>query len=151
MVAERSPSVVITESSLLARPGAVAASGVDKGVAWHYGEPTLEQRALEQGRAVVDQSHLGVLTVTGPDRLSWLDSLCSQDVSKLAPRESTEFMILSPQGRIEHVAAAVDDGETTWLISETATALATFLDRMRFMLRVEVAEVTADWAVLGEA
>jgi len=151
VTAERSPFMVVTESPLLARPGAVAAGGVDAGVACHYGEPVLEQRALEQGRAVVDQSHLGVITVTGPDRLSWLDSLCSQDVGKLEPRESTELMILSPQGRIEHVAAAVDDGETTWLIGETAPALAAFLDRMRFMLRVEVSDVTSDWAVLGEA
>jgi folate-binding protein YgfZ len=59
-------------------------------------------------------------------------------------------MILSPQGRIEHVAAAVDDGQTTWLITETPAALATFLDRMRFMLRVEVADATAQWAALGE-
>jgi hypothetical protein len=59
-------------------------------------------------------------------------------------------MILSPQGRIEHVASAVDDGETTWLITETAVGLAAHLDRMRFMLRVEVANATADWAAIGE-
>ena len=141
----------VVESSLLSRPGAVAGSGPDAGVAWHYGDPVGEQLALQQGRAVVDQSQLGVVTVTGPDRLSWLNSLCSQEVAALLPGESTEFMILSPQGRIEHVAALVDDGETAWLITETAAGLSTFLDRMRFMLRVEVADVTADWAVLGEA
>src|SRR5690606_12937527 len=85
-----------------------------------------------------------------PDRLSWLDSLCTQQVSDLVPGTSAELMILTPQGRIEHVAAAVDDGETTWLISETAPALAAFRDRMRFMLRVEVADVTEQWAALGE-
>jgi folate-binding protein YgfZ len=139
------------DSVLLARPGAVVASGPDAGVAWHYGDPVAEQRALAEGRGVVDQSHLGVITVTGPDRLSWLNSLSSQEVGSLLPGVSTELMILSPQGRIEHVAGLVDDGETAWLISETAPALAAFLDRMRFMLRVEVADVTADWAVLGEA
>jgi folate-binding protein YgfZ len=143
--------MIITASPLLSRPGAVEAAGPDAGVAWHYGDPTAEQRALEQGRAVVDQSHLGVVTVTGPDRLTWLDSLCSQQVLALQPGQSAELMILTPQGRIEHVAAAVDDGETTWLITETAPALAAFLDRMRFMLRVEVADATAEWAALGEA
>ncbi len=140
----------VVESSLLSRPGAVAGSAPDAGVAWHYGDPVGEQLALQQGRAVVDQSHLGVITVTGPDRLTWLNSLCSQEVGSLVPGESTEFMILSPQGRIEHVAGLVDDGETAWLITETAPGLAAFLDRMRFMLRVEVADVTADWAALGE-
>jgi len=137
-------------SALLTRHGAVEASGPDAGVAWHYGDPVAEQRALAGGRAVVDQSHLGVVTVTGPDRLSWLNSLSSQEVAELAPNVSTELMILTPQGRIEHVAGLVDDGETAWLISETAPALAAYLDRMRFMLRVEVANVTEQWAALGE-
>ncbi len=141
----------VVDSPLLSRPGAVAGAGPDAGVAWHYGDPVSEQLALQQGRAVVDQSHLGVVTVTGPDRLTWLNSLCSQEVAGLAPGVSTEFMILSPQGRIEHVVSLVDDGEAAWLITETAPVLAAFLDRMRFMLRVEVADVTADWAALGEA
>ena len=89
--------------------------------------------------------------MAGPDRLTWLDSLTTQAVRTLAPGESAELMILSPQGRIEHVAALVDDGETAWLITETASGLAAFLDRMRFMLRVEVADVTSEWAALGEA
>jgi hypothetical protein len=143
-------SALIASSPLLSRPGAVAATGPDAGVAWHYGDPTAEQRALEVGVAVVDQSHLGVVTVTGPDRLTWLNSLTSQEVAALAPGASTELMILNPQGRIEHVAAVVDDGETAWLITETPEGLAAFLDRMRFMLRVEVADVTAEWAAIGE-
>ena|SRR5690554_653955 len=121
---------VLTTSPLLSRPGAVPAEGADAGVAWHYGDPTAEQRALVAGNAVVDQSHLGVIAVTGPDRLSWLNSLSTQEVASLTPGTSTELMILSPKGRIEHVAAAVDDGKTTWLISETAPALATHLDRI---------------------
>lgn len=137
-------------SPLLTMPGAVDGSGPDEGVAWHYGDPHAEQRALEARAAFVDQSQLGIVTVTGPDRLSWLDSLCTQAVGALAPGQSSELMILSPQGRIEHVAGAVDDGTTTFLISESAPELATFLDRMRFMLRVEVADATAEWAAIGE-
>lgn len=148
MTAARSPLV---DSVLLSRHGAVPASGPDAGVAWHYGDPVAEQRALAEGRAVVDQSHLGIVTVTGPDRLSWLNSLATQEVGSLAPGVGTELMILSPKGRVEHVAALVDDGETAWLITETAPELAAFLDRMRFMLRVEVADVSTDWAALGEA
>ncbi|GIG23783.1 YgfZ/GcvT domain-containing protein [Cellulomonas denverensis] len=137
-------------SPLLGRHGAVPATGPDAGVAWHYGDPTAEQRALTRGGAVVDQSHLGVVRVTGPDRLSWLHSITSQQLEDLPPRTSTELLVLSPQGHIEHAAAVVDDGTATWLISETAPELAAWLDRMRFMLRVEVADVTADWAAIAE-
>ncbi|MGV8979409.1 MAG: YgfZ/GcvT domain-containing protein [Cellulomonas sp.] len=139
-------------SPLLARHGAVAGSGVDAGVAFHYGDPTAEQRALARGGAVVDQSQLGVVRVVGPDRLTWLNSITSQELATLAPRTSTELLVLSPQGHIEHAAGVVDDGEATWLLTEGAAApdLAAWLDRMRFMLRVEVADVTADWAAIGE-
>lgn len=141
----------MTVSPLLARHGAVENTGADAGVAWHYGDPTAEQRAIDAGRAVADQSHIGVVTVTGPDRLTWLDSLITQEVKSLTPGESAEGMILSPQGRIEHVFGIVDDGETAWLTTETAAGLTAFLDRMRFMLRVEVADVTDQWAAIGEA
>ncbi|MDF9878756.1 YgfZ/GcvT domain-containing protein [Cellulosimicrobium cellulans] len=139
-------------SPLLSRHGAVPATGPDEGVAWHYGDPTGEQRALRTGGAVVDQSHLGVVTVTGPDRLSWLHSITSQDLTNLAPRTSTELLVLSPQGHVEHAASVVDDGETTWLVTERSHAadLAAWLDRMKFMLRVEIADATDDWAALGE-
>jgi folate-binding protein YgfZ len=137
-------------SPLLDRPGAVEATGVDAGVAWHYGDPTAEQRAIARGAAVVDQSHLGVVTVSGRDRLTWLHSITSQDLASLAPGASTETLVLSPHGHVEHAAAVVDDGATTWLITETAPALAAWLDSMRFMLRVDVADVTDAWAAIAE-
>lgn len=138
-------------SPLLSRPGAVEAAGADAGVAAHYGEPLREQRALAAGTAVVDLSSRGVVTVAGPDRLSWLNTLSSQQVTALAPGESSELLLLSVQGRIDFDARVVDDGGTTWLIVEAAEAapLAEFLNRMKFMLRVEVADVSADWAVVG--
>jgi hypothetical protein len=139
-------------SPLLSRPGAVAADGVDSGVAWHYGDPVREQRYLEEGLGVVDLSHRGVVQVTGPDRLGWLHSLTTQHLSDLVPGRAVEAMVLSPHGHVEHVLHVVDDGATTWLTVEhgTAGALVEWLDRMRFLTRVEVAEVSDDWAVLGE-
>jgi len=139
-------------SPLLARHGAVAGSGPDAGVAFHYGDPTAEARALRAGGAVVDLSQYGVVRVAGPDRLTWLNSITSQNLLELAPATSTELLVLSPQGHIEHAAGVVDDGEATWLITEGSHAptLTAWLDRMKFMLRVEITDETARWAVLGE-
>lgn len=140
-----------TPSPLLSRPGAVEGAGADAGVAAHYGEPLREQRALAAGTAVVDLSHRGVVTVSGPDRLSWLNTLSSQQVTGLQPGDSSELLLLSVQGRIEFDARVVDDGGTTWLIVEAAEAgpLAEWLNRMKFMLRVEINDVSSAWAVLG--
>jgi folate-binding protein YgfZ len=139
-------------STLLVRPGAVEADGPDAGVAAHYGDPMREQRLLEEGLAVVDLSHRGVVTVTGPDRLSWLHSLTTQQLTDLPPHTSRESLVLSPKGHVEHALHVVDDGETTWITVEpgTAPALAQWLDSMRFLLRVEVTDVSERYAVLGE-
>ncbi|GAA1983631.1 folate-binding protein YgfZ [Terrabacter lapilli] len=139
-------------SPLLSRPGAVAGEGLEGSVAIHYGDPMREQRLLEEGLAVVDLSNRDVVTVTGPDRLSWLHSLTTQHLLGLAPRQSREALVLTPKGHVEHSLHLVDDGETTWITTEpgAGAALAEWLDRMRFMLRVEVALVTDQWAVLGE-
>ena len=138
-------------SPFLSLPGAVAASGADAEVAAHYGDPVPEQRALAAGTAIVDLSHRGVLAITGGDRLSWLDSLTSQSIAKLAPGEASETLLLDPSGRLEHAIRLIDDGQTLWLLVERdqAEGLAAWLDRMRFMLDVEVADRTADLATIG--
>ncbi|WP_413248416.1 YgfZ/GcvT domain-containing protein [Sinomonas flava] len=140
-----------SSSPLLARPGAVEAGGADAGVAALYGDPLREQRELAAGRAAVDLSHRGIVTVSGPDRLSWLTTLSSQQVASLAPGESSELLLLSVQGRIEYDARIVDDGERAWLLVEGAEApgLAAWLTSMKFMLRVEVEDATDVWAVLA--
>lgn len=142
----------VPPSPLLSRPGAVPGEGLDAPVAVHYGDPHREQRLLDEGLACVDLSHRGVVTVTGPDRLTWLHSLTSQQLADLPPRHSAETLVLSPKGHIEHALHVVDDGETTWLGTEpgAAPAVAAWLDSMRFMLRVEVADRTAEFATIGE-
>jgi tRNA-modifying protein YgfZ len=144
--------VDVVPSPVLSAQGAVVAEGLDAGVAAHYGDPLREQRLLEEGLAVVDLSNRAVVTVAGPDRLSWLHSMTTQSLTGLAPRTSVETLVLSPKGHVEHALHVVDDGSTTWITAEPGTgpALLAWLDSMRFMLRVEVDEVTADYAVLGE-
>ena len=138
-------------SPLLARPGAVAGHGVDAGVAEHYGDPLREQRTALAGAALVDRSHRPVIRVEGPDRLSWLHSLTSQHLEALPPRTWTEALVLSPHGHVEHHLTLVDDGSATWFHVEpgTAQALIDYLQSMRFMLRVEVSDVSTSYAVLS--
>ena len=137
-------------SPLLESPGAVEAGWPDEGVAAHYGDPLREQRAAEAAAGLVDRSGRGVLTITGPDRLSWLHSLTTQHLERLAVGESAQALILSPTGHVEHHLTLTDDGTSVWLHVEPGTAdgLVAFLESMRFMLRVEVADVSRDYAVL---
>ena len=118
------------------RPGAVASDGV----VWHFGDPMREQRALAAGSAFAPLGDRAVVQVSGADRLSWLDSITSQAVAHLAPGESTELLILDPQGHVEHAAGILDDGASTWLITDAADAasLAVWLSRMVFRAQVTV-------------
>jgi folate-binding protein YgfZ len=138
------------KSPLLAAPGAVPADGPDTGVAAHYGDPYGEQRALAGAAGLVDRSHRGVIRITGPDRLSWLHSLTTQHLEKLSAGDTAEALILSPNGHVEHQLTLTDDGSAVWAHVEPGAAgpLLGFLESMRFMLRVEPADVTADYAVL---
>ncbi|MBM9620753.1 YgfZ/GcvT domain-containing protein [Streptomyces zhihengii] len=138
------------KSPLLSQPGAVPAEGRDEGVAAHYGDLFREQRALADGKGLVDLSHRGVLTVTGDDRLSWLHLLLTQHVSDLPAGRATEALILSANGHIEHALYLVDDGTTVWAHVEpdTQEALIAYLESMKFFYRVEVADRTDDFAVV---
>nr|WP_218851645.1 folate-binding protein [Nocardioides panaciterrulae] len=134
---------------MLELPGAVSGDGIDAGVAAHYGSFNLEQRTLESGEGFVDLSHREVIRVEGPDRLTWLHSLTSQHFLELPPKRWIGALVLSPQGHVEHAFFGYDDGEAFLAHTEPgqAAALVAFLDRMRFMMRVEVTEVTGDLAV----
>lgn len=138
-------------SPLLSRPGAVAATGVDTGVALHYGNPVAEGRALSAGKGILDLSHQDVVLVAGPDRLTWLNSITSQNMLNIGADDGYELLVLDTKGHIEYAAAAADDGDTTWLMVESGRGepLTAWLQSMQFAMRVEVSHVSDEWATIG--
>lgn len=116
--------------------------GVDVGAIWHYGDPFGEQKALVAGRAGVDLSHRPVFTVAGPDRLSWLHAITSADFAHLDRGRPLNAYILNPQGHVQHVLTATDDGERLWCHTEPgrAEALLAWLRSMVFAAKVEVSD-----------
>lgn len=142
------------QSPLLSAYGVFEAEGADSGVAAHYGNPLREQRALARGGerfVAVDFSQLGVVSVSGADRLSWMTTLSSQVLENLEPGQSRELLLLSAQGRIEFAPLTTDIDGTLWLVVEgdQAQDLTDYLNRMKFMLRVEVSNQSAHKAVVG--
>ena len=85
----------------------------------------------------------------GPDRLTWLHSLTTQHLEGLQPGVPTATLVLSPNGHVEHAMYGIDDGEafTAHVEPGEAAPLAAWLDRMRFMMRVEVEDLTDELAV----
>ena len=125
-------------------------SGPDAGAVWHYGDPMREQRRLAAGEASVDLSHRPTFSITGPDRLSWLNNIASQKLDDLEPGRWFTAYILDPQGRIGHVFGGVDDGATLWAATEPGhdEALLAWLRRMQFAARVEITERSESHAMV---
>jgi len=124
--------------------------GPDKGAIWHFGEPAKEQRALDEGKAWADLSHLSVIAVSGEDRLKWLHDLTTQYLVDFGAGNWVSALILDAQGHVEYQFNLVDDGTTTWLVIDPqfAETLIAYLNKMRFMLRVEVRDATSEYAVM---
>lgn len=116
----------------------------------HFGDVFREQRRLSTGAALVPLDDRAVIEVAGPERLGWLDSITSQALGRLRAGDSTELLVLDPQGRVEHAAGVIDDGASTWLIADAgdADALAAWLVRMKFRTQATV-EVRPELGLIG--
>lgn len=114
--------------------------GPDAGLAWHYGNPVAEQRAILAGEAVCELTNRLVISVTGADRASWLHNLSTWPLASLRPGDSASTLFLDGQGHIRFVAHLVEGVDTTWLWTEPGQAdgLVEFLESMRFRLDVSV-------------
>lgn len=89
------------------------------GVAWHYGEPLSEQRAIASTGAIVDRSHRRVLKVSGPEAAAFLHNLLSQKLDDVAAGWSGSALDLDTQGRILHT---MDITVTTEAVTTEADA-----------------------------
>jgi tRNA-modifying protein YgfZ len=125
-------------------------SGPDKGAIWHFGEPNQEQKALVAGNAWADLSHRGVISISGKDRLTWLHALTTQHLENLEAGKWVEALILDVQGHVIDQLFLVDDGSATWLHTENSRTqeILDYLNKMKFMLEVEVKDQSDDYAVL---
>lgn len=124
--------------------------GPDKGAIWHFGQPAQEQRALAEGKAWADLSHLSVIEVSGDDRIKWLHDLTTQHLTNLPAGDWLPAMVLDHNGHIEYQFNLVDDGNSTFIVIDPgyAEGLLAYLLKMRFMLKVDARDASAEYSVL---
>ena len=128
-------------------------SGPDKGAIWHFGEPNKEQKELIAANAWADLSHRAVISISGKDRLTWLHALTTQHLENLTAGDWKDALILDAQGHVVEQLFLVDDGQITWIHTEAerVAPLIEYLEKMKFMLDVEVADQSNNYAVLRAA
>ena len=128
-------------------------AGPDKGAIWHFGEPNKEQKELVAGNGWADLSHRAVISISGKDRLTWLHALTTQHLENLSAGDWKDALILDAQGHIVEQLFLVDDGRITWIHTEAerVAPLIEYLEKMKFMLDVEVKDQSNNYAVLRAA
>ena len=69
-------------------------------LASHFGAPLEEYQAVRSGVAILDMCHYTALHLTGPDRVSYLQGMVSNDVKGLTPGTGLYAAVLDVNGKI---------------------------------------------------
>ncbi len=91
-----------------------------------------------------------VLSVSGPEALTYLQGQCSQDLSSLPVGGSTESLLLSPQGKVDaflRVSRTADEDFVLDMDSGVGPQAQARLERFRLRAKVEIA--TLAWECVG--
>ena len=93
----------------------------------------------------------GFLRLSGPDRLTFLQGLVSNDVTKVAPGHAVYSCLLTPQGKFLHDFFLIADGDSL-LIECEADRRADLTQRLKvYKLRSKVEIAEAEYVVFAGA
>ena len=107
-------------------------------------------KAATEGAAVAEKDWLGVVKLTGAERVSWLQGMITNDVQKLAPGTGCYAAHLTPQGKIVAQMHVLMDEDALWLSLERAATpkLIAAFDKLLIMEDVQVADVSEEYSIL---
>ena len=117
-----------------------------------YGSELAEHRAVRASAGLFDLSHMGEITVTGPDAAGALDYALVGDLSALAPGRARYTMICAPDGGVLDDLIVYRLSGTEFLVvanaANTAVVHAALLERAGGRA-ARVADETADYALIA--
>jgi len=134
--------------------GAAAVSDYRGAVtATRFSDPEAEFRALRTGCGVYDLGYRAKLSITGSDRVRWLNGMLTNNIRDLATGHGVYAFLLNPQGHILSDLYAYNRGESIAIDTDQSQAekvLATF-DHYIIMDDVEVKNLSDQLTTLGIA
>ncbi|HEX3840417.1 MAG TPA: glycine cleavage T C-terminal barrel domain-containing protein [Acidimicrobiales bacterium] len=90
--------------------------------------------------------HRDVLSVSGPDAVSYLQGQCSQDLDGLAIGATTESLLLSPQGKLDAFLRITRTGDDAFVLdTDPGFGEVVRARLLRFRLRVKVEIEPLKW------
>ncbi|HEY6766747.1 MAG TPA: folate-binding protein [Candidatus Sulfotelmatobacter sp.] len=118
-----------------------------------FGNADREFAALRSGCGIYDLGFRAKISLTGNDRVRWLNGMVSNNIKELTPGRGVYAFILNPQGKILGDLYAYNRGESLLLDtdqSQLEKILAIF-KRYIIMDRVELIDVSDELTAIGIA
>lgn len=120
-------------------------------VADHYSDPVEEATAVRQTAGLTDRAWRAKVEVRGRDRLSFLQSMLTNDVKSLQPGQGCEAAFLTAHGKViafmrVHMFA---DRLTLELDDDIKPKTLEAFDKLLISERVEFHDATAEWAIVS--
>jgi len=117
----------------------------------HFGDPQAEFEALRNACGVYDLGYRAKISLTGGDRVRWLNGMVTNNIRDLAVGHGVYAFLLNPQGHILGDLYAYNRGESITVDTDAGQAekiLATF-DHYIIMDDVEVRKLGEELTALG--
>jgi folate-binding protein YgfZ len=117
----------------------------------HFADVAGEYQAVRSSAGLIDFSHRGLLQFTGPDRLSFLQGMLSNDLRVLKPFEGEYATLLTQQGKViadVRVLCAMNSIYLDFWENLKDKILA-HLDRYLIADEVEIADRSQEYAILS--
>lgn len=135
------------------RLGAEVADYRGASTAARFGDPQAELAALRTGCGVYDLGFRAKISLTGADRVRWLNGMVTNNIRDLATGHGVYAFLLNPQGHILGDLYAYNQGESILVDTDCAQAekiLSTF-DHYIIMDDVEVKNLGDEVTTIGVA
>lgn len=105
----------------------------------HFGNPELENRIAPQGAVLCDLSHLGLISASGEDAKTFLQSQLSSDIQQVHAHRAQLSSYNSPKGRA-YTTFHIFQRQGVYYLSCSSDVLEAVLKRLRiYVLRSKVA------------
>lgn len=90
----------------------------------------------------------------GPDAVSFLDAILSQDLQAMRPGEVARSFLLQPRGKLDHLMWVLRGDDLVGLVADPGRGQELYATLRRYRIRVKVEieiETRPVWLVMGEA
>lgn len=117
----------------------------------HFGNPATEYRAVRSAVGLMDLSYRGLLQLTGPDRLSFLQGMLSNDLRPLKPFTGQYATLLTQQGKVIADVRVLCAMNSFYLdfFENLKEKIVAHLNRYLVADEVEIADRSTEYAILS--